>query len=70
MGTFLYKGPTEGYTFVVSSLLSTEQGSGPVILPVPAHRAIPEAGAKGAILLITYYVLETLYSQQLQEIGL
>lgn len=40
-------------------------GSDPVILleavgSVPAHKKTPEAGARGAILLITYYVLEIL----------
>lgn len=51
---------------MVGSLPSTVRGkSDPVILPepvgsVPAHKETPEAGVRGAILLITYYVLETL----------
>ena len=50
----------EGCVLVLSSLPATAHSSDPVIFPEPAHKATPEAGAQGAILLLTYYVLETL----------
>ena len=55
----------EGCALVLSSLPATAHSSDPIIFPEPAgpilaHKATPEAGAQGAILLLTYYVLETL----------